>query len=142
MKEAVIVSGARTAVGEFGGSLKGVRVVDLGSLVIKEAIKRAGLKPAISDEIKDCRADALGKFDMTEIQKKNYDYDSALKPVYFDEVIMGNVVSAGQGQNPARQSCVLAGLPEETAAFTINKVCASGMKAIGLAADSILAGNA
>ena len=75
---------------------------------------------------------------MTEINKKYYDYDKALKAVYFDEVIMGNVLQAGQGQNPARQAMIMAGLPKETGAFTINKVCASGMKAIALAAHPSL----
>ncbi len=142
MKEAVIVSGARTAVGEFGGSLKGVKTVDLGALVIKEALKRAGLRPAVNDLIKSCRADALGNFEMTEINKKYYDYDSSLKPVYVDEAIMGNVLQGGQGQNIARQASIFAGLPEETNAYTVNIVCASGMKAIALAAQAIIAGEA
>ncbi|PKN66940.1 MAG: acetyl-CoA C-acyltransferase [Deltaproteobacteria bacterium HGW-Deltaproteobacteria-12] len=142
MKEAVIVSGARTAVGEFGGSLKGVKTVDLGALVIKEALKRAGLRPAVNDLLKSCRADALGNFDMTEINKKYYDFDSSLKPVYVDEVIMGNVLQGGQGQNVARQASIFAGLPEETNAYTVNIVCASGMKAIALAAQAIQAGEA
>ena len=142
MKEAVIVSGARTAVGEFGGSLKGVKTVDLGALVIKEALKRAGLKPAINDLIKSCRPTALGNFDMTEINKKYYDFNSSLKPVYIDEVIMGNVLQGGQGQNVARQASIFAGVPEETNAYTVNKVCASGMKAIALAAQAISAGEA
>ncbi|MBN1474628.1 MAG: acetyl-CoA C-acetyltransferase [Syntrophaceae bacterium] len=142
MKEAVIVSGARTAVGEFGGSLKGVKTADLGALVIKEALKRAGLRPAVNDSIKSFRPDALGKFDMTEINKKYYQYQEALKPVYVDEVIMGNVLQAGQGQNVARQSCIYAGLPEETNAYTVNKVCASGLKAIALAAQAIMTGEA
>jgi len=142
MKEVFIVSGARTAVGEFGGSLKGVSVVEMGRLVIKEAIIRAGLRPAISDSVKAARPSVFGEFDMTEIQKKHYDYDKALKPVYFDEVIMGNVLNAGQGQNPPRQSAIFAGLPEETNVFTVQKVCASGMKAIALAAQAIMAGEA
>ncbi len=142
MREAVIVSGARTAIGEFGGSLKGVRTVDLGALVIKEALKRAGLRPAVNDLLKSCRADALGNFDMTEINKKYYDYDSSLKPVYVDEAIMGNVLQGGQGQNIARQASIFAGLPEETNAYTVNIVCASGMKAIALAAQAIVAGDA
>ena len=142
MKEAVIVSGARTAVGEFGGSLKGVRTVDLGALVIKEALKRAGLKPAVNDLLKSCRPTALGNFDMTEINKKYYDYEVSLKPVYVDEVIMGNVLQGGQGQNVARQASIFAGVPEETNAYTVNKVCASGMKAIALAAQSIHSGDA
>jgi len=142
MSDAVIVSGARTAVGEFGGSLKGVSVVELGRLVIREAIIRAGLRPAISADIKGFRPAVFGDFDMTDIQKKNYNYDSALKPVYFDEVIMGNVLNAGCGQNPPRQSAIFAGLPEESNVFTVQKVCASGMKAIALAAQSIKAGDA
>ncbi len=142
MKEVVIVSGARTAVGNFGGSLKDVKVVDLGALVIKEAIKRAGLRPTISDFVKSCRPTAFGEFDMTDINKKHYDYDDALTPVYFDECIMGNVIQAAQGQNPGRQASIYAGLPEETNTITINKVCASGMKAITLAAQIIQAGDA
>jgi acetyl-CoA C-acetyltransferase len=142
MSDAVIVSGARTAVGEFGGSLRGVSVVELGTLVIKEAIKRAGLRPAINDFIKGARPAVFGEFDMTDIQKKHYDYDKALTPVYIDEVIMGNVLTAGAGQNPPRQSSIYAGLPEETNVFTVQKVCASGMKAISLAAQVIKAGDA
>ncbi len=142
MKEAVIVSGVRTAVGEFGGSLKGVKTADLGALVIKEALQRAGLRPTVNDLIKSFRPDALGKFDMTEINKKHYQYQDSLKPVYVDEVIMGNVLQAGQGQNVARQSCIYAGLPEETNAYTVNKVCASGLKAIALAAQAIMTGEA
>jgi len=141
MKEVVIVSGARTAVGSFGGALRGVKAVDMGALVIREAIKRAGLRPAVNDFIRSCRPKGLGDFDMTEINKKFYDYDSSLTPVYFDECIMGNVIQAGLGQNPGRQACVYAGLPEETNAITVNKVCASGMKAITLAAQIIKAGD-
>ncbi|NPU85453.1 MAG: acetyl-CoA C-acetyltransferase [Syntrophaceae bacterium] len=142
MRDAVIVSGARTAVGEFGGSLKGVSVVELGKVVMKETIKRAGLRPAVSDFIKSCRPDVFGDFDMTDVQKKGYDYDSSLTPVYIDEVIMGNVLNAGVGQNPARQSAIFAGLPEESNVFTVQKVCASGMKAIALAAQSVMTGDA
>lgn len=142
MKEAVIVSGARTAVGNFGGALKGVKVVDLGALVIKEALKRAGLRPAVSAFVRSCRPQGLGEFDMTELNKKYYDYAPSLKPVYIDECLMGNVLQAGLGQNPGRQACLYAGLPEETNAITINKVCASGMKAITLAAQIIKAGDA
>ncbi|MGE5800014.1 MAG: acetyl-CoA C-acetyltransferase, partial [Syntrophaceae bacterium] len=140
MKEVVIVSGARTAVGEFGGSLKGVSVVEMGRLVIKEAIIRAGLRPVISADIKSFRPQPFADLEMTEINKKYYDYDKGLKPVYFDEVIMGNVLNAAQGQNPPRQSAIYAGLPEETNVFTVQKVCASGMKAIALAAQSIMTG--
>ncbi|MBW2561033.1 MAG: acetyl-CoA C-acetyltransferase [Deltaproteobacteria bacterium] len=142
MGDVVIVSGARTAVGEFGGSLKGISVVELGRLVIKEAIVRAGLRPDISDFVKSCRPDVFGDFDMTESQKKYYDYDESLTPVYFDEVIMGNVLTAGVGQNPPRQASIYAGLPEETNVITVQKVCASGMKAIALASQIINAGDA
>ncbi|HUN56427.1 MAG TPA: acetyl-CoA C-acetyltransferase [Smithella sp.] len=142
MKEVVIVSGARTAVGEFGGSLKGIRTVDMGALVIKEALKRVGLRPSIDEFSRSCRPDAFGSFEMTELNKKYYDYNESLKPVYVDEVIIGNVLQGGQGQNVARQASIYAGLPEETNAFTVNKICASGMKAIALAAEAIQAGSA
>ena len=142
MRDVVIVSGARTAVGNFGGSLNGVRTVDMGALVIKEAIKRAGLRPAVSDFVKSSRPDVFGDFDMTDINKKYYDYSDGLLPVYFDECIMGNVIQAALGQNPGRQASIFAGLPEETNAITINKVCASGMKAITLASQIIKSGDA
>ena len=142
MKDVVIVSGARTAVGEFGGSLKDVSVVELGKVVMKEAIKRAGLRPAISDFIKSGRPAAFGEFDMTDIQKKHYDYDKGLTPVYVDEIIMGNVLTAGVGQNPPRQSAIYAGFPEESNVVTVQKVCASGMKAVAVAAMTIMSGNA
>ena len=102
MQEVVIVSGARTAVGTFGGSLKDVKCVDLGALVIKEAIKRAGLRPGLTDFIKSCRPDVFGEFDKTKINEKHYDYDNSLTPAYFDECIMGNVIQAAEGQNPGR----------------------------------------
>jgi acetyl-CoA C-acetyltransferase len=142
MKDIVIVSGARTAVGSFGGSLKGVKVVDLGALVIREAIKRAGLRPVLGAESRSYRPDVFRDIDKTEIQQKFYDYPENLTPVPFDECIMGNVIIGGQGQNPGRQSAIYAGLPEETTAITVNKVCASGMKAITLAAQAIKAGDA
>ncbi len=142
MREVVIASGARTAVGSFGGGLKGVRAVDLGALVIREALRRGGLRPSINPAVKCCRPDGLGEFDRTELNKKFDSFDRSLQPVYIDECIMGNVLTAGQGQNPARQASIYAGLPEETNAFTINKVCASGMKAIALAAQSIAGGDA
>ena len=142
MRDVVIVSGARTAVGSFGGSLKGVRVVDMGALVIREAIRRAGLRPEVSDAVRSCRPDVFGDGGKTDLQKKHYDYPDAATPVYFDECIMGNVIQAGLGQNPGRQAGIFAGLPEETNAITVNKVCASGMKAIALAAQAIRAGDA
>ncbi len=107
MKEIVIASAVRTAVGNFGGSLKDVPAVDLGALVIKEAIKRAGINPEV-----------------------------------VDEVVMGNVLQAGLGQNPARQAAVKAGLPVEIPAMTINKVCGSGLRAVSLACQMIIAEDA
>jgi len=142
MRDVVIVNGARTAVGSFGGSLKDVRTVDLGALVIKEAIRRAGLRPEVSSAVRACCPDAFKDTDKTELQKKYDDYPETLAPVYFDECIMGNVLQAGLGQNPGRQASIYAGLPEETNAITVNKVCASGMKAITLAAQAIRAGDA
>jgi len=137
----VIISGARTPVGKFGGSLTNVSLVELGRVVIREAVIRAGMRPSITPEIRSFRPDIFGDFDMTEINREHYDYPADLEPAYFDEVIMGNVIQAGLGQNPARQSSIYAGMPEETNAFTVNKVCASGMKAIALAAQSIKAGD-
>jgi len=107
MRDVVIVSAVRTAIGAYGKTLKDVPAVDLGAIVIKEAVKRANIKP---EEI--------------------------------NEVIFGNVLQAGLGQNPARQAAVKAGLPVEIPAFTINKVCGSGLRSISLAAQIIKAGDA
>jgi acetyl-CoA C-acetyltransferase len=107
MEEVVIVSAVRTPIGRFQGSLAGFSAVDLGALVVREAVRRAGVAP---DQV--------------------------------DECIMGNVVSAGLGQNPARQAALHGGLPAAVSAMTINKVCGSGLKAIGLAAQAIQTGNA
>lgn len=107
MTEVVIVAAVRTPIGSFGGSLKDISAVDLGSLVIKDAIERAGLEPE-----------------------------------QVDEVIMGNVLGAGLGQNVARQMSVHAGVPVTVPAFTINKVCGSGLKAVQLAAQAVLCGDA
>lgn len=107
MREVVIVSAVRTAIGTFGGSLKDVSAADLGAIVIKEAVNRAGIKPEL-----------------------------------VDEVVMGNVIQAGLGQNIARQSTILAGLPKEVPAMTINKVCGSGLRTVALAAQMIKAGDA
>jgi acetyl-CoA C-acetyltransferase len=142
MRDVVIVSGARTAVGSFGGGLKDVRAVDLGALVIKEALRRACLRPDLNAAVRACRPDVFRDVEKTELRKKYDDYPDTFTPVYFDECIMGNVLQAGLGQNPGRQSSVYAGLPEETNAITVNKVCASGMKAIALAAQAIRAGDA
>jgi acetyl-CoA C-acetyltransferase len=142
MREVVIISGARTAVGSFGGGLKDIRAVDLGALVIKEAIRRARLRPDLNPAVRACRPDLFRESGKTEINKKYDDYPETFAPVYFDECIMGNVLQAGLGQNPGRQAGIYAGLPEETNAITVNKVCASGMKAIALAAQAIRAGDA
>ena len=142
MRDVVIVSGARTAVGSFGGALKDVRAVDLGALVIKEAIRRAGLRPEVSSAVRACCPDVFADTDKTELRKRYYDYPEMLTPVYFDECIMGNVLQAGLGQNPGRQASIYAGLPEETNAITVNMVCASGVKAITLAAQAIKTGDA
>ena len=107
MTEVVIVAAVRTPIGSFGGSLKDISAVDLGSLVIKNAIERAGLEPE-----------------------------------QVDEVIMGNVLGAGLGQNVARQMSVHAGVPVTVPAFTINKVCGSGLKAVQLATQAVLCGDA
>jgi acetyl-CoA C-acetyltransferase len=141
-KEVVAVSGARTAIGAFGGSLKDIPVVELGAAVIKEALKRAGLRPKSGEKLLGCGPDALKCDGVIELEEKYYAYDSSLQPVQVDEVIMGHVLQGGQGQNTARQACVYAGIPKETPAFTVNKVCASGLKAIVLAAEAIVLGEA
>ncbi|MEA3359859.1 MAG: acetyl-CoA C-acetyltransferase [Thermodesulfobacteriota bacterium] len=140
MGDVVIVGGIRTAVGSFGGTLKGTPVVTLGSLVLKETLKKLGLRPSISEGLKGFEPDALKGNGMIELEKKDYDYSDSLQPINIDEVIMGNVIGAGQGQNVARQSLIHAGIPKEVNAFTLNKVCASGMKALALAALSIREG--
>lgn len=142
MKEVVVVSGARTAIGAFGGSLKDMSAVNLGSVVIKEVLKRAGLRPKSSQELLDYGPDALKSDGMIELEEKYYDWDSSLPAVPIDEVIMGNTLQGGQGQNVARQMAIYAGIPKETPAFTVNKVCASGLKAITLGAEAIMLGEA
>ena len=100
--EVVIISGCRTPVGKFQGSLSDLSATQLGAVVVREAVKRAQLDPE-----------------------------------QVDECIMGNVVSAGLGQNPARQAAIFGGLPPEVGAMTVNKVCGSGLKAVALAAQAI-----
>ena len=106
MREVVIVSAVRTAIGTFGGSLKDVPAAELGAIVIKEAVNKAGIKPEL-----------------------------------VEEVVMGNVIQAGQGQNVARQAAIKAGLPVEIPSMTINKVCGSGLRSVALAAQMIKAGD-
>jgi len=104
--DAVILSGCRTPVGKFQGSLSDLSAPQLGAIVVREAVKRAGVDPA-----------------------------------QVDECIMGNVVSAGLGQNPARQAAIYGGLSPATGAMTINKVCGSGLKSVALAAQAVQTGN-
>jgi len=142
LTEAVIVSGVRTAIANFGGALRDVPAVRLGSVVIKEALKRAGLRPKRDAEVLSYAPDVFKGMGLIELEQKYYDWDEALKEIRVDEVIMGNVVQGGQGQNPGRQAAIYGGMPKEVNACTVNKVCASGMKAIALAAQAIRAGEA
>jgi acetyl-CoA C-acetyltransferase len=137
MQDVVIVSGARTPVGAFGGSLKDTPVVELGRLVLGECLKRAGLRPVADESLTQFEPGAVKGLGMIPLEKQGYDYEGSNEPVRIDEVIMGNVVGAGQGQNVSRQAMIGAGISKETPAFTVNKVCASGMKAIALAAQAI-----
>ena len=139
MNEAVIVSGVRTAIGNFGGALQDVPAVKLGSIVIQGAMKKARLKPKGDTSY---APESLKNEGQIELEKKFDNWDSSLQGVQVDEVIMGNVIQVGQGQNPARQAAIYAGVPKEVNAFTVNKICASGMKAVALAAQSIKAGDA
>lgn len=142
MRDVVVLSGARTPVGAFGGSLMSVPVVQLGALALKATLLKAGLRPVVSQESVGVEPDSLGGQGMVELEKQYYDYDASLQPIEVDEVIMGNVVAAGQGQNVARQAMIRAGIPKETGAFTVNKLCASGMKSVALAAQAIRYGDA
>jgi acetyl-CoA C-acetyltransferase len=142
MPEVVIVSGARTAIGAFGASLRDIPVVNLGALVIKEALKRAGLRPRVGKKLLGYAPKGVQDAGLTELEKTHYDWDDSLKEIQVDEVIMGNVLQGGQGQNTARQATIYAGLPKETYAFTVNKICASGLKAITLGAQAIMLGEA
>jgi acetyl-CoA C-acetyltransferase len=142
MKEVVIVSATRTAIGSFGGGLKSVSAIELGSLVMKSVLKKAGLRPAVSDAMKKAAPDKLKDQGPVEIEKKGFDYDAGLAPVIVDECLMGCVLQAGQGQNPARQAQIHAGIPKETPATTVNKICGSGLKSIIVGAQSIALGQA
>ena len=142
MPDAVIVSGVRTAIGNYGGALRDTPVVKLGSIVIKEVLKRAGLRPKRDPEVLNYAPEVFKGDDLIELEKKYYDWDDSLTEVRIDEVIMGNVLQAGQGQNTARQAAIYAGIPKEATALTVNMICASGMKAIALAAQAIRAGDA
>ena len=102
MQNPVITAAVRTPIGKFLGALAGIPATRLGSIAVREAIRRAGVEPGL-----------------------------------VDEVIMGNVVSAGLGQNPARQAALGADLPDSIPAMTLNKVCGSGLKAVVLAAQAV-----
>ncbi|HPJ94095.1 MAG TPA: acetyl-CoA C-acetyltransferase [Deltaproteobacteria bacterium] len=141
MSNVVIVSGVRTAVGSFGGSLKTVPAKDLGALVIKEALLKGGFRPEMPANAKNEMPDTFKDAGLSPIEEKYYNWEDSLEKIQVDEVIMGNVIQAGQGQNSARQAMIRAGLPKETTAITINKICASGMKALALAASTIKAGD-
>ena len=110
MKEVVIVSGVRTPVGSFGGTLKAVPVVELGTCVMKDVLKRVGLRPQVDSAQNMFSPETLKDQGMIDLEKKGYDYDDSLAPVFVDEVIMGNVLQAGQGQNTARQAMIGAGI--------------------------------
>lgn len=142
MKEVVIVSGARTAVGAFGSVLKTVPAVDLGSIVMRDIFKRVGVRPVKDAAMAAVEPDQLREKGLIELEKEAYDWDDSAAPLAIDEVVMGNVLQAGQGQNPARQAMIKAGIPKETPAVTINKVCGSGLKAIAMGAVSIMSGQA
>ena len=139
MNEAVIVSGVRTAIGNFGGALQDVPAVKLGAVCIQGAMKKAGLRPKGDTTF---APEALKNQGLLDLEKKYANWDKNAQEIIVDEVIIGNVVQAGQGQNPARQAAIYGGIPKETNAFTVNKICASGMKAVALAAQSIKAGDA
>jgi len=142
MTEVVIVSGVRTAIGNYGGALQDIPVVKLGSIVIKEVLKRIGLRPKTAPEVLSYAPEVFKDTGLIELETRYYDWDDSLKEVEIDEVIMGNVLQAGQGQNTGRQASIYAGIPKEVTAYTVNKICASGMKAVALAAQSIKAGDA
>ncbi len=129
----------RTAIGNYGGALQAVPAVKLGASVIQAALKKAGIKPKSDNTYAPAALKAQGLIDL---EKKYAHWDASQKEAAVDEVIMGNVLQAGQGQNPARQAAIYAGVPKEVNAFTVNKICASGMKAVALAAQAIKAGDA
>ncbi len=142
MREAVIVSAVRTAIGSYGGALRDTPAVKLGSIAVKEALKRVRLRPRRDPEVSSYAPEAFKDAGPIELEKRYDDWDGSLKEAKIDEVIMGNVLQAGQGQNVARQSGIYAGIPKEVPAYTVNMVCASGMKSVALAAQAIMTGDA
>ena len=142
MRDVVVVSGSRTAIGTFGSGLKDVPVAQLGALVMKDVLKRVDLKPVAGETAMACAPEKLKNEGLIDLEKHSYDWDDSAAEVTIDEVIMGNVLQAGQGQNTARQAMIAAGIPKETPAATINKVCGSGLKAIAMGAAAIMTGSA
>ena len=122
MKEVVVVSGSRTAIGNFGGGLMNVPVVELGAIVMKDVLKRANLKPVADAAMMEAAPDKLKDQGMIDLEKKSDDWSDDAADIAIDEVIMGNVLQAAQGQNPARQAMIAGGLPKETPAFSLNTV--------------------
>jgi acetyl-CoA C-acetyltransferase len=142
MNEAVIVSGARTAIGNFGGALQDIPAAQLQATAIKGALKKIGVRPGRSSQLDGFAPKAFQGVGEIDLEKKYNDYDKSLKEVMIDEVIIGNVLQAAQGQNPGRQAQIYAGVPKEVNSYTVNKVCGSSLKAVALAAQSIKAGDA
>ena len=142
MRDVVIVAGKRTAIGSYGGSLKDVPVVDLGATVLKESLKAVGLRPQTSAESIAFAPEPIRDAGPIELEKRYHDYSDDLQSVEIDQVIMGNVLAAGLGQNSARQAMIRAGIPKETSATTINKLCASGIESGALATQAIRGGDA
>jgi acetyl-CoA C-acetyltransferase len=124
------------------GSLKDIPAAQLGAVCIRESLKRAGLRPMATQDMVSFAPEKLKGTGLIELEQKYSQWDDSHREIAVDEVIMGNVVQAGQGQNPARQASIYAGMPKETPAFTVNKVCASGIKSVALAAQAIAAGDA
>jgi acetyl-CoA C-acetyltransferase len=143
MNEVVIVSGARTAIGNFGGSLQDISAARLAAIAIKGTLKKVGLRPtAVNPELDAVEPKDFQGLGLIDLEKKYYDWDQSLKEINIDEVIIGNVLQGGQGQNPARQAQIYAGIPKEVNSYTVNKICGSSMKSVALAAQAIRAGDA
>ncbi|MGB9629308.1 MAG: acetyl-CoA C-acetyltransferase [Thermodesulfobacteriota bacterium] len=142
MRDVVIVSAVRTAIGSFGASLKDISAVKLGATVLKEVLRKVGIKPIVSKEVLNVAPSLFREAGLIDLEKTHSHWEETKLEVQVDEVIMGNVLQAGQGQNPARQATIYAGIPKETNAFTVNKVCASGLKAIVLGVQAIQLGEA
>jgi acetyl-CoA C-acetyltransferase len=142
MRNVVIVSASRTAIGEFGGALKDMPVVQLGATVLKDVLEKAELRPIVGDSQKLVTPSLLQRGQLIDLERNHMEWDDDTPPITIDQVVMGNVISAGQGQNVARQAAIYAGIPKETPAFTVNHVCGSGMQAVMLAAQAIQCGQA